>query len=85
MMQLRMTVEHADGSEAEVTAKASDLIAFERHFDKPMTVFGDPNTGRVEYIMWLAWHTSKRNGGTEQDFETWVDAIESIRMGDPGE
>lgn len=85
MMQIHMTVEHADGSEAEVTAKASDLIAFERQFDKPMTVFGDPKAGRVEYIMWLAWHTSKKVGKTDQEFDAWVDGVEAIKLGDSGE
>ena len=85
MMQIHMTVEHADGSEAEVTAKASDLIAFERQFDKPMTVFGDPKTGRVEYIMWLAWHTSKKAGKTDQEFDAWVDGVDAIKLGDSGE
>ena len=85
MMQIHMTVEHADGSEAEVTAKASDLIAFERQFDKPMTVFGDPKADRVEYIMWLAWHTSKKVGKTDQEFDAWVDGVEAIKLGDSGE
>lgn len=84
MMQIAMKVKNADGSEAEVTARASDLIAFERHFDKPMTVFGDPNNARVEYIMWLAWHITKRSKGTDLEFEPWADTVDEIRVGDAG-
>ena len=85
MMQIAMKVTHADGSEAEVTAKASDLIAFERHFDKSMSVFGDPNNTRIEYVMWLAWHTTKKAKGTDLEFEPWVDSIDQITVGDSGE
>lgn len=85
MMQIAMKVEFADGSEAAVTAKASDLIAFERHFDKSMTAFGDPTNGRIEHVMWLAWHTMTKAGQTTLDFEPWVDSVASIGVGDLGE
>jgi hypothetical protein len=85
MMQIALTVQHADGSEAKVTAKASDLIAFERHFDQPMTVFGDDKKMRVEWLLWLAWHTSKREKATTHEFDTWVDTVDGITVGDSGE
>lgn len=85
MMQIAMRVAYVDGSEAAVTAKASDLIAFERHFDKPMTAFGDPKNGRIEHVMWLAWHTLTKAGVTSLDFDSWVDSVESIGVGDSGE
>ena len=85
MMTIPMHVKNGDGSEAEVIAKASDLIAFERHFDKPMTVFGNPSDARIEYILWLAWHTTKRTEPSTQDFDDWVDAIDYVSVGDPGE
>lgn len=85
MMTINMRVKNGDGSEAEVTAKASDLIAFERHFDKPMTVFGNPGNSRIEHIMWLAWHTLKRGNSTTLEFDPWVDTVDEIKVGDSGE
>lgn len=85
MMQIAMKVEFADGSEAAVTAKASDLIAFERHFDKSMIAFGDPKSGRIEHVLWLAWHTLTKAGQTTLDFDTWIDSVESIGVGELGE
>lgn len=85
MMQIPMKVTLADGSEAAVTAKASDLIAFERHFDKPMIVFSSPGDSRVEYVMWLAWHTTKRAKATDLEFDAWVDTVDEIKVGDSGE
>lgn len=85
MMQIPMKVALGDGSEVEVIAKASDLIAFERHFDKPMTTFGDPRNGRVEYILWLAHHVMVKQDKTTLDFDAWVDSIETVSVGDSGE
>lgn len=85
MMQIALSVSYADGSEASVTAKASDLIAFERHFDQPMTVFGDEKKVRVEWLLWLAWQTCHRTKLTTEDFDTWVDTVEGITVGDSGE
>lgn len=82
MMQIPMKVALGDGSEVEVTAKASDLIAFERHFDKPMTELG---TSRVEHILWLAWHVCTKQKQTELAFDEWVDTIDSVNLGDAGE
>lgn len=84
-MQIALTVANADGSEAKVTAKASDLIAFERNFDQSMTVFGDDKKVRVEWLLWLAWRASTREGLTKAEFDTWVDTIEGITVGDSGE
>jgi hypothetical protein len=85
MMQIALTVAYADGSEVKVTAKASDLIAFERHFDQSMTVFGDDTKVRVEWLIWLAWKASTREGLTKVDFDAWVDTIDGITVGDSGE
>lgn len=85
MMQIALTVALADGSEAKVTAKASDLIAFERNFDQSMTIFGDDKKVRVEWLLWLAWRASTREGLTKDEFDTWVDTIDGITVGDSGE
>ena len=85
MMTINMHVKNGDGSEAEVTARASDLIAFERHFDKPMTIFTNPSETRIEYILWLAWHGTKRQAAETPDFDAWVDSIEYVSVGESGE
>jgi hypothetical protein len=82
MMQIPMKVAYGDGSEVEVVAKASDLIAFERHFDRPMTELG---TSRVEHILWLAWHVASKTKKTDLGFDDWVDTIDSVNLGESGE
>lgn len=83
MMRIALSVEYADGSGAEVTASAPDLVAFERNFDTSMTVFG--SNPRIEYVLWIAWHTLKRNGKTSDEFEKWMESVDSVEFGDSGE
>lgn len=80
MMRIALKVEYDDGSEAAVVAAAPDLIAFERHFDKPMTVFAD--SPRVEWMLWLAWTALHRQGKTADAFDPWTEKISGIVFGE---
>lgn len=83
MMRIALKVEYADGSGAEVMASAPDLIAFERHFDKPMMVFAEDV--RIEYLLWLAWTSLKRKNMVTTDFDTWTDTVEAVIAGGEAE
>ena len=83
MMRISLSVSYVDGSGAEVVATAPDLIAFERHFDKPMTVFA--SEARIEYILWIAWTAMTRRKMITTDFESWMDTVDSVVAGDTGE
>ena len=83
MMKVALHVTHNDGSGVDVEATAPDLIAFERHFDKPFTVFAD--SLRLEYLLWLSWETCKRRGQTDLDFDPWCETVDSIVIGDSEE
>lgn len=83
MMRLALQVEYNDGSGAEVTATAPDLIAFERHFDKPMSVFAE--NLRIEFILWLAWQSFHRRELTSLDFDPWCETVDNVTIGDVGD
>lgn len=83
MMRIDLKVEYADGSGVETTATAPDLIAFERHYDKSMAVFGTDT--RIEYILWLTWHALNRKKETGLEFDPWVETVDSVTAGDSGE
>ncbi len=83
MMRIELKVEYADGSGVETTATAPDLIAFERHYDKSMAVFGTDT--RIEYILWLTWHALNRKKETALEFDPWVETVDSVTAGDSGE
>lgn len=78
MMQVALHVSYSDGSGVDVTATAPDLIAFERHFDKPFTVFGTEM--RLEFILWLAWRSLSRQGKTGLEFDPWMETVESVGL-----
>ena len=83
MMQVALHVSYDVGSGADVTATAPDLIAFERHFDKPFTVFGQEM--RLEYILWLAWRSLTRQKKTALEFDPWMETIDSVGLQEASE
>ena len=84
MLLIALTIQYEDGTEAKVTAKAANLMAFERQFNEPMAVFADSAKLRLEWILWLAWHTCSREKLTPLDFDAWVDTVGGIVVGDAG-
>ena len=80
MMRFTMHIQFADGAEVTSVASVPDLLAFERQFDKPITEFGSGL--KLEWILWLAWNSLRRSGKAENDFDTWVDTVTNITVGD---
>ncbi|CAB5217030.1 hypothetical protein UFOVP199_33 [uncultured Caudovirales phage] len=79
MMRMPLKVNYVDGTGAEVVASAPDLIAFERHFDKPMTIFTEQV--RIEYMLWLTWTALSRHKLTAMDFDSWTELVDGIDFG----
>lgn len=75
MMRIALKVTYSDGREQAVMVSAPDLIAFERTYDKPMSVIG---SGRIEYLYYVAWHSLKRRSLTDLEFDPWLETIESV-------
>lgn len=76
MMKIRLEVKHVDGSGTVANASVPDFIAFERKYDKPVASFA--NDARIEYMCFLAWHASKRQGQTEVDFDPWLETVAEL-------
>lgn len=79
-MKLNLRVNGSDGSAVDVVASAADLVAFELKWDRSIARFSDDF--RFTDLCWLAWHTCKRTGQTSQDFEQWLETIESVDASD---
>ena len=76
-LPLRIVV---DGVERVVTAQPTDIVAFERQYKMGLQSMGaDP---RVEHLAWLAWHVERRHKNTVLDFESWLDGMDELEMGD---
>jgi hypothetical protein len=82
MMRWPIVVEYESGRSDKILTGPADIIAFERHFDKPGTAI---STGRMEYFWWIAWHALTRQKKSEIDFDTWMDTVVAVRDGDAKE
>ena len=70
-----MVVVLEDGTKLEVKIKPIDIVKFERKFNVPVSRLNDEQ--RYEWLLYLAWLASKRNGVTE-DYDNWIDKVEEL-------
>jgi hypothetical protein len=82
MLNIDLAVTYKDGTASDIVCKTSDYIAFESHFDKPIAVL---EQGRLTHLLWLAWHSAKRNTQTDAEFDQWVDTVDGIESKDSQE
>jgi hypothetical protein len=75
---MALKVDYDDGRSQRLTTAATDAVAFERHFDKPISVV----TTRLEYMWWLTWRALSRQSMTTLDFESWLDTVLSVEDDD---
>lgn len=79
MFDLKVTT--TTGS-VQVACLPVDFIAFENHFDKPVSAL---ESGRLTYLYFLAWTASKRTGVTGLEFDEWVATVTSVEQADEDE
>jgi len=78
-MKINLQVTFNDGSVKDIVANAADMVAFENKFETSVaTLSTDP---RMSYMFFLAWHSEKRNNGTTESFEKWLETIEMVGGG----
>ena len=76
MNPINLRIEFIDGSSAEVTAIAADLIAFESRFD--LSVARLEKEIRLTHLFFLAYNVQKRNGVTTEEFEKWAESVSMV-------
>jgi hypothetical protein len=81
-MNISMAITFSDGESKTVIAKARDLVAFEEHFEMSMARL--ETQMKLTHMFWLAWHVCKRTGITKDDFEKWLDSVETVEALDEG-
>lgn len=77
MNPINLQIEFIDGSTAEITAGAADLIAFESKFD--LSVARLEKEIRLTHLFFIAWHVLKRTAQTTEEFEKWVESVSIVR------
>jgi len=76
-MRINLHLEFSDGTERDVTCNAADLVAFEDKFGVSIVKLGDEP--RIGWLLYLGWHSEKRTGNTKDDYEKWLESVESVR------
>jgi hypothetical protein len=82
-MQLRISITYDDGSTVDASAATVDLVAWERQTAKPLTRLLDERY--LGDMLWLAWHVLTRRKATTQDFDTWLEQVDSMSLGETAE
>jgi hypothetical protein len=77
MNPINLQIEFLDGSTAEITAVAADLIAFETKFD--LSVARLEKEIRLTHLFFIAWHVLKRTGKTSEEFEKWAESVSIVK------
>jgi hypothetical protein len=79
MNPINLRIEFIDGSTAEVSAFAADLIAFESHFD--LSVARLEKEIRLTHLFFLAWRVLKRTNQTKDEFDKWIESVSLVSDG----
>lgn len=75
-MRINLQLEYSDGTKRMVACNAADLVAFEDKFNVSVMKLGeDP---RIGWLLFLAWHSEKRTGNTADDYDKWLDTVETV-------
>tara|TARA_S200002703_G_scaffold157240_1_gene164614 strand:- start:324 stop:575 length:252 start_codon:yes stop_codon:yes gene_type:complete len=77
MNPINLQIEFLDGSTADITAVAADLIAFETKFD--LSVARLEKEIRLTHLFFIAWHVLKRTGKTSEEFEKWAESVSIVK------
>jgi hypothetical protein len=75
-MQFNLQITFADNVKKTVTASVADLIAFENKYD--LSVARLEKEVKLTHLLFLAWHSEKRNKATALEFEAWAETVIGI-------
>jgi|JI10StandDraft_1071094.scaffolds.fasta_scaffold162714_2 hypothetical protein len=78
VIRFNISVSYADGSAAATVAGPPDLVAFEAAYDRSVARF--ETELRMTDILFLAWHSLKRQGKTSAGFDDWLNTVEDFQM-----
>lgn len=75
-MKLNLQLTYENGETRDITCNAADMVAFEDKYNVSVASLStDP---KMSYMLYLAWHSEKRTGGTKDNFEKWLDSVDMV-------
>jgi len=82
-MQLRINITYADGSTVDASAATVDLVAWERNAQKPLPRLLDERY--LSDMLWLAWHVLHRRKQVSEEFDIWLERVDTMTLGETEE
>ena len=75
-MKLNLQLTYENGETRDITCNAADMVAFEDKYNVSIASLStDP---KMSFMLYLAWHSEKRTGGTKDNFEKWLDSVDMV-------
>lgn len=81
MAKINFDVSDESGEITRVVAGQADFIQMERKYD--VSVNELQIAPRMEWISFVAWNACKRQGQTQQDFDSWLETVEFETVDEP--
>jgi hypothetical protein len=80
MIDLTIHVELDNGDKWSTKIKLSTIIKFERKYKISAAKAISPDGVYLEYMAWLAWEQTRRDGRTVPVFDKFVDEIDDLEV-----
>ena len=81
VMRIPMTVTYTDDRTETLVALPLELVAFERQFNLPISVFGTAGQQRIEHMLFLAYTATSRTQDVGT-FDEWAATVAGIEGAD---
>lgn len=81
VMRIPLQVTYTDDRVETLTALPLEIMAFERQFNLPMSVFGSTEGQRIEYMLFLAYSAATRAGDVGT-FDEWAATVAGVEGAD---
>lgn len=75
-MKFNLRVEYANGTVDEIVASAADFVAFEEKYERSVARLEQEL--KLTDLVFLAWHSLKRQGKTSAEMDSWLNEIDSV-------
>lgn len=75
-MKINLQLTYDNGEAKDIVCNAADMVAFEDKYN--VSVASLTTEPKMSFMLYLAWHSEKRTGGTKDSFEKWLDTVDMV-------
>jgi hypothetical protein len=75
-MKINLQLTFDNGNTKDIVCNAADMVAFEDKYN--VSISSLTQSPKMSYMLFLAWHSEKRTGGTKDAFEKWLESVEMV-------